>query len=241
MRALAAILCLLTIAESTRADVNSITPDPSPTLGNMLTCTALNDGKPPTVNGWIWSVQLVYNGHTSPVGCQDQGGGTVWIPATTPGLYVITCTVSYASHPPNPPPAPKTLTVDITVSPPDSVELVSGVPVMLDYTQSTTVLWKVLAGGNVCGQYLVGLAQEQLTNRIDWQGNRLKDTLWQPLSPLPTFHLGVGRIADVNAIVPGSWPAIQVGETNTYDQELRIFFQYPNLEDHQESSLGIKH
>jgi hypothetical protein len=231
-------LALAMIGPAARADVSAITPPDKPILGNMLACTIKDDGKAPNVKGCTWTVQFKPGSTVYPAQYQDMGLNGVNFPAIAPGRYLVDCTVGYGGGP-NPPPPKALPRAVVTVRPPLSVRLISGLPATLLYTSTNTVMWNVIdAGGNVCGPYLGGMAQESLTNQKNFDGSHPLDTGWIPATPATTFTLQQGRLVDVQWVNASRWGEIKINDTFTFDQELRILFQFPVKDDTLECPLG---
>jgi hypothetical protein len=228
------------MAGQASAEVNGITPDPKPVLGNTLTCKALDDGNLPRVASWAWVVYGYQKGCQWPVACNSTQPGIMTFPLGMPAQYQVGCVVTYGQ--PNPPPRKQLAPVVMTVAEPKDVRIVTGNGVVVNCATANQMRFQVLdAGGNVCGGYLTGLAQERLYNTVDWWGQHQPDVDWRPASPVDTFKIQAGLILDTQAVGVGSWSNISVGATFTFDQDLRIHYLYPDGTTTLDCSLGTVH
>lgn len=220
------LFALIPSARVVRADVAKITPDPKPILGNVIQCTAQDDGKNPHVVGWQWACQASAAGFQWPVAFENGNAGSVTFPAAVPVTYIVSCTVTYA-----PPHNPRTKVlpfINITIPKPASVTIKKGTP-STQSQQTGVQMWYVVsdANGDRCGPYMAATPQELLTDQVDWFGNDLPDFGWWPPSSTDTFHLSGGVILDTVWVSTGFVRA-NINDMETGDQNLRLHFVYPN-------------
>jgi hypothetical protein len=219
-----------------RADVAGITPPDSMFVflgNNSCSCTAPDDGNPPTVVKWKWTCQATYQTATWPVRIGDLGSGTDLFATPIPADYQVSLRVTYADQ------STKALApVTITVNPPDGLRIIEGDASTNTYPDPLTVVSDVLYQGQAVGYYMTGLAQESITGK-DWQGNRLIPK-WVPANPSPTFQLIRGTIQDTQTadISQAGWDQIAVNTQTTWYQKIRIVFTYPDNQTQSIANLG---
>lgn len=122
------------------------------------------------------------------------------------------------------PPAATIHTKDITVAKADGVTIVQGNNTPVGNGQAVLLVYRVESGGNACGPYLAGTAQERLTNRMVL-GVAKPDADWAPAAAAPTFRLFQGQILDEHAeeLPDTVWNSLAVGDViRSATQELRI-------------------
>jgi hypothetical protein len=176
-----------------------------------------------------WTDTIAYGGLTTPVGTMWGGGlSSCGITTVIPGTYTITAVTTYASDDGGPPPPPVTDTGSFQIAPPDdAVKGGPGLGVPTEWMASVNIEDPVKAGGGSVGSYFYGLAQQDLTDIVWWDGTKKPDSGWMPEKPNPDFLWTNGVIYELmsTGLGPFDWAPLKVGATCTFTQKLR--FEWP--------------
>ncbi len=159
---------------------------------------------------------------------QSGGYPGIAVPEPWPGTFDVRCTLTYRVYP-----LPATTTVlstTVTIAPPDGYRIVAGLKTPTPVGSGIAVVFQVTAGGQDCGPYLGGTAQEWIWNKWLYGVYIGNDTDWSPPvgQPDPAFQLQHGQIIDVKttAATP-DWFAWAGGTYYKSNQWLQIAFVDP--------------
>jgi len=164
---LASVLACLLAETSLFASLTGISASPyPPTFGNLITYTALRSTDDPPVNHYVWEYRCVSCGTGNWITAPGQSQSIAFY-ETRLGTWEIRCTAYYnpISNPnlhPNPP-APSSVTRSVTFNPPDGFNIIAGdkTPCSMGMSTPLTCKLQITQGGNACGPYISGNAQER--------------------------------------------------------------------------------
>ena len=221
-------LLLMCTSVSAHAGVTGIRFEPkSPIVGQSVTAIAIDDQKLEVVK-WNWYCNFADAGTSSrPTAIKSTVPGRAALDLPCGGTYTVSLEVTYGG--PMPPP-PETVSVALTIAPPDGLEIIEGLDVALHYPGTaiaTTIRGQVMSGETDAGERLLGMAQRRVRNRTWWDGKKDPDQPWQPEAPGPMlFHSGgvIESWAILN-IDPQDWAKISHGKPIvTWDEDVRLVY-----------------
>jgi hypothetical protein len=102
------------------------------------------------------------------------------VPEPWPGTFNVRCTFTYRIYPN--PPQQTTVQTTVVIAPPTGVRIVAGLNTPTPLGQSIKVQFAPQAGGQDCGPYYQGTAQELVTNKMQFgiPTPGQDDTQWNP-------------------------------------------------------------
>ncbi len=149
-----------------------------------------------------------------------------------PGTFQVRCTLSYRIYPG--PLQQVTLTTSVVIAQPTGVRIAGGLNTPTLIGQPIILTFLPQAGGQDCGPYYGGMAQEMVTNKV-WFGvadPADDDKSWTPTlaqGPLAAFLKSGLYIYDTKTqgMLPqfANWPLFQ--PFNTVTQQVRMIYTDP--------------
>jgi hypothetical protein len=235
MRFVPAFLVCVLVAAPCRALVTDWQIDHVPVfVGDVLTCTALDDGGPEPVNSYSWEIRCVSGDclTSSTYWAFSAMGPSTGSDMYSIGKFYVRLTVNYGQYDANTPPPPDTVIEhSFTVQPPTGTLIIGGNGQSTPIGQGVWLYFQIVCGPNNTTAVFAGQPQEHVYNYVVLGVPQSFDSGWVPSGFDPQFYMnGSAQIVDMKFVsddimTSPFWKAPIGGVVYTRTQDLRVITQ----------------